>query len=143
VHSNPPAHSFLWNTGSFTPTLSITQPGQYSVTVTNQCGTYRDSVTIDFIDCHCTYLFPNVFTPHGDGLNDGFGVLLDCNRLLQFMLRIYNRFGECVFTSVDPQERWNGYYKNKSCDTGIYYYIMDIKEADNYHQYKGDILLIR
>jgi hypothetical protein len=37
---------FLWNDGSSASTLSITNPGEYSLTVSNSCGTDTDTIQI-------------------------------------------------------------------------------------------------
>jgi len=38
--------SYLWNNGAVTPSISVTQPGQYSVTVTQGNQTARDTIVI-------------------------------------------------------------------------------------------------
>ncbi len=38
--------SYLWNDGSMNPSLDVTAPGIYSITVSNACGTSEDSVVI-------------------------------------------------------------------------------------------------
>ena len=37
---------YLWNTGATTSSISISQPGTYSVAVTNSCGTSTDTIII-------------------------------------------------------------------------------------------------
>jgi gliding motility-associated-like protein len=37
---------FLWNDGSISSTLSITSPGEYSLTISNSCGTDADTIQI-------------------------------------------------------------------------------------------------
>jgi gliding motility-associated-like protein len=43
---NPDA-SFLWSTGDTTQTISVTQGGTYSVTITSECGAISDEILID------------------------------------------------------------------------------------------------
>jgi gliding motility-associated-like protein len=50
---------------------------------------------------------PNAFTPNGDGLNDLFKVVPDCE-IETFELRIFNRWGVEVFSTDSPEEGWNG-----------------------------------
>jgi len=52
---------------------------------------------------------PNAFTPNGDGINDkvfvrGYGI----NKMTW---RIYNRWGEMVFETIDKGQGWDGTYK--------------------------------
>ncbi len=42
---------FLWNTGSTNPSITVTSPGMYTVTVSNQCHSHSDSAFIDFYLC--------------------------------------------------------------------------------------------
>ncbi|MBK9015608.1 MAG: PKD domain-containing protein [Saprospiraceae bacterium] len=68
------------------------------------------------------YFLPNAFTPNGDGSNDGFrgnGVMEGSK---DFMLRVWNRYGEQLFETNDPFEAWNG-RKNNTGDLspqGVY-----------------------
>ncbi len=68
----------------------------------------------------------NIFTPNNDGLNDCFqmdGKLLECQF---YKLQIFNRWGEEVFKTNNPQECWNGgvYNTYKILPEGTYYYLL-------------------
>ena len=41
--------SYLWSTGSNNTTVTVSQPGTYSLTVTNACGSYTDSKVVGLI----------------------------------------------------------------------------------------------
>src|SRR6185369_583354 len=45
---------------------------------------------------------PDAFTPNGDGINDFFGVKGE--GIQNFTFRIFNRWGEEVFTSYNPKQ---------------------------------------
>lgn len=54
------------------------------------------------------YFLPNAFTPNRDGVNDGFrgnGIMEGAR---DFELTIWNRYGELLFQTDDPDEAWNG-----------------------------------
>jgi gliding motility-associated-like protein len=38
--------SYNWNTGDTTNTITVSQPGTYSLSVSNSCGTFSDTITI-------------------------------------------------------------------------------------------------
>jgi gliding motility-associated-like protein len=63
---------------------------------------------------------PDAFTPNGDGINDTFGVKGE--GLQNFTMRIFNRWGEVVFESINPKQQWDGTYNGKpvQCDTYVY-----------------------
>ena len=96
------------------------------VTVTNQCGQSSDTITVRDLDCSCTYYVPNSFTPDGSEFNEDFGMIYDCD-LTDFILRIFNRWGEIIFESYAPNEFWDGTYQNKLVPTGIYTYTIEFK----------------
>ncbi|TVR37491.1 MAG: hypothetical protein EA392_12575 [Cryomorphaceae bacterium] len=68
---------------------------------------------------------PNAFTPDGDGINDLFGVVstLEFER---FELSIYNRLGQLMFNSVDPDEQWRGNPPGSSdfVSDGVYVWVL-------------------
>ena len=37
-----------------------------------------------------------------------------------FEFRIFNRWGNVVWESQDPNGKWDGTYKNKNCTDGVY-----------------------
>ncbi|GAB3883533.1 gliding motility-associated C-terminal domain-containing protein [Spirosoma agri] len=81
---------------------------------------------------------PNVFTPNGDGYNDYFAVrdLPENACAEQFKsVNITNRYGRTVFTSTDPNFRWNG----TSDPAGTYYYLIQTTART----FKGPLTLIR
>jgi gliding motility-associated-like protein len=105
----------------------------------------RDSVTME-VDC--IYVFaPTAITPDGDGVNDVFRVY--ANGLTNYVLRIFNRYGQLVWESKDPDDVWTGgiseaYY----VPNGVYTWqieAIDInqQEALDKSRNKGSILVIR
>jgi gliding motility-associated-like protein len=91
---------------------------------------------------------PNAFTPNGDGLNDyispiAFGVT-------QIDFRIYNRWGQMVFRSNDPQitymqnKGWDGRFNGKPQEMDVYAYTLHVVFNDGKEATKqGSITLIR
>ena len=63
---------------------------------------------------------PNAFTPNGDGINDvllGQGVLLGVQ---DFSLRVFNRYGQVIFETDDPQVPWDGGSERQVPVGGVY-----------------------
>jgi gliding motility-associated-like protein len=40
--------------------------------------------------------------------------------VVEYKLMVFNRWGEQVFQSNDVKVGWDGYYKGKICDQGVY-----------------------
>lgn len=62
--------------------------------------------------------YPTAFTPNGDGLNDVFLVFGQFTSSAD--LKIFNRWGEMVFTSKTLSQGWDGTYKGSSLPEGTY-----------------------
>ncbi len=102
----------------------------------------RDTVLLKTKSC-CTIWMPNAFSPNNDGTNDGFGPAM-LGPLWQYALRIYNRWGQVVFTSFDAQKKWDGQIANRPADAGTYFYTLGAKCPGNEGiDLKGDFILIR
>lgn len=91
---------------------------------------------------------PNVFTPNNDGFNDNFFVsCLGCTS--SYNLSIFDRWGEEVFhqeniTFNDKSAGWNGSFKSKTGDNGVYVYLVEILNSKGERQvFSGDVLLLR
>ena len=63
-------------------------------------------------------VFPNVFTPNGDGYNDSFYVNIP--RPEWFELRVIDARGNEVFSAKDINVKWSGYAGEVKCPKGIY-----------------------
>lgn len=72
---------------------------------------------------------PNAFTPNGDGQNDVFRP--SSVRFIETInFQVYNRWGQIVFTSSDPQINWNGNNNGgKPLSDGVYYYTCQAFES--------------
>jgi len=146
-------------TYSWTPTIWTSTPNEPSTTVTPPVGTwtftvviddgngciYTDSITVTVLDVYCEepYIFiPNAFTPDGDGKNDILyvrGIYIEEMELL-----IFDRWGNVVFETMNQQHGWDGTYKGKKAEPGVYVYQLKIICFGNTQfQKKGNITLIR
>jgi gliding motility-associated-like protein len=71
---------------------------------------------------------PSAFTPNGDGINDVFKIV--SAGVMDFEITIFNRWGDVVFTSNDPNQVWLGdTYANGSyfIQDGMYQYRVKVK----------------
>lgn len=74
------------------------------------------------------YKLPNTFTPNGDGQNDLFTPIFPYRFVERIDMKIYNRWGNLVFETTDPDINWNGsdFKTKKALFTGVYYYVCDV-----------------
>jgi gliding motility-associated-like protein len=134
--------SYLWSTGATTPTIQVTQPGDYLISATNMCGTVIDTASIDFYFCDIE--LPNVFTPNNDGNNDFFQMLF-YGGLSSFECIIVNRWGNTIREFYDPAFQWDGTDENgNTLEEGVYFYVArTITNAGDEIEKQGLVHLVR
>jgi gliding motility-associated-like protein len=116
---------------------------QYIVVASNSpyCKV-QDTVTV-VVDINCgDFFIPNVFSPNDDGLNDVINVHGRC--ISTFNLQIFNRWGEKVFETSTLENSWDGTFRGKKMDSGVFVYKADGVSIDGQSfKMKGNITLIR
>ena len=120
---------YKWQDSTSTPMYTVTQPGLYAIVAYNSCGKTADSITVQYHDCACQVYLPTAFTPNGDGRNDYFRPVYRCP-IYEYTMSIYNRWGERIYFTTDPQVAWTGRVNGKTADIGTYVWIMDYKEVE-------------
>ncbi len=85
---------------------------------------------------------PNAFTRNGDGLNDVFNVAHSF--VLDFNLKIYNRWGQLVFETNDKKKSWDGGHSDSQVQSDVYFYVINYTGFDHQSYSKtGNLSLIR
>lgn len=108
---------------TFNHILSENVSGCYAVTAVDKAGIESKLSNIVCIDNCPYYVLPNTFTPDGDGHNDYFTPFPGYRFVPKIEMKIYNRWGELVFETTDPNIHWDG--KDKSghdVSDGVYLY---------------------
>lgn len=82
--------------------------------------------------------FPNIFTPNGDGVNDFYHINYNiCPS--DFQIHIFSRSGRKVFSSTDPNFKWDGH----DCSPDTYFYTAQFTHNGVSIREKGTINLVR
>ncbi|RFS15865.1 PKD domain-containing protein [Emticicia sp. C21] len=144
---------YLWKpTSETTPTITISALATYSVEVNNKFVSRSGNVFCPAKDevlvkegCEPQVFVPEIFTPNGDGINDRFE--LPNEFITDFDLKIFNRWGEIIFESFEPDTLWDGTYKGKMMAPMLYAFTVSYKSK--YFPYRpkitktGGILLVK
>lgn len=110
-----------------------------SLTVKNKTGCATSIDSIIEVKGLTMYLFPNSFTPNGDGKNEGFGIG-GPEYVKTYKLWIYNRWGEQVFYTENPFELWNP----EKPMPGMYVYKAKVQDIYNrWLELQGTVNLLR
>jgi gliding motility-associated-like protein len=70
----------------------------------------------------------NSFTPNGDGFNETWGVP-ELRGYRDVKIQVFERSGERVFFTTDPDQRWDGTFAGKVLPVGTYYWVVEVKET--------------
>ncbi|TCZ74422.1 LamG-like jellyroll fold domain-containing protein [Flaviaesturariibacter aridisoli] len=124
--------SFVWSTGSASPTISINTAGQYWIRVQNSCGAAADSVDVQTEICNDDLYFPSAFTPNHDGKNDGFKAIHAAGvTMAYYHLRIYNRWGNRVFQTYYLEAAWGGTIEGERQGLNTFVYYVEYRRTPN------------
>ena len=153
INNTTRGYSFYWSFGNGdtsiqkTPNYQYPTSGTYEIELTVNKGSLCESSIIKSItildEVIPEFKLYNVFTPNGDGLNDCFqmgGKLIECE---EYKLQIFNRWGEKVFETDDPEDCWNGGVHNNSnlLPAGTYFYL--VWHGENSDPISGIVELIK
>jgi gliding motility-associated-like protein len=115
--------AYSWSTGSSEHSIVVSEFDTYSLSITNYCGTASDEIEIGDLNCDCIVYFPNSFTPDGDEYNNTYRARHDCD-FYRYEFRLFNRWGELIFESLDPSQGWDATYNGQFVQSGMYTYTL-------------------
>lgn len=118
--------------------------GNYDVQVSdaNHCQV-SGSASVTRNDAQCAVVVPNAFTPNNDGRNDLFKPQAYAN-IMNYRLTIYNRWGQPLFDSNDPNTGWDGHFKGQLQDAGAYVWVLTYRDAQGQDRKQtGAVSLVR
>ena len=118
--------------------IRFNEPGIYEVllTVTSSEGCIDTAMqNIEIIE---GFIFSNVFSPNGDGINDV--LKLPNSGLLDYSLVVFTRWGNEVFSSDFSKEAWDGRdYSGNLVPPGTYFYILKAKSQSKDYSKQGSL----
>tara|TARA_R110001592_G_scaffold230287_1_gene487105 strand:- start:3675 stop:5906 length:2232 start_codon:yes stop_codon:yes gene_type:complete len=147
--SSATATDFDWDfgNGSFSnsqhSSTIYAENGEYTVTLTasnEYCGETHEEILL--FERPNTVFIPNVFTPNNDGINDIF--LIKGENIASFSCKIFNRWGNEIYSWDIIDEGWDGSYRGALVADGTYFYISSIVwNNDENETITGHITLLR
>lgn len=112
--------TYIWSTNESTPSIIVTETGNYDVEVTLSNGCLQEA-SVEVIPCENTIGIPNTITPNGDGVNDTW-IIEDIYNYPNNSVKILDRSGRLVFDAVHYNNDWSA----ENLPSTVYYYIIDL-----------------
>ena len=121
--------TWQWTDGSTDPTLLVSSPGVYDFSVSNNCETINESVSVGLRAAGLDGMIymPNSFSPNDDGINDCYqGYLAADLEVESFVLKIFDRWGDMMFETNNPADCWDGVFRGKSMQPAVFAWYMEL-----------------
>jgi gliding motility-associated-like protein len=148
--------SVLWSpptnlscTDCLSTTVTAISDEEYEVTITDDRGCFATTIFRLLVRSPQMNIFiPNIFTPNGDGVNDGFTLFTDPQVSIDQFL-IFDRWGNMIFETRnispnDTQMGWDGRSKGQLVNEGVYVYSIHITLPNGIEEViQGDLPVIR
>ncbi len=144
--------SYAWSTGAQTLQVEVSEPGTYTVEVSNVCERVRREVRVQWegvpLDFEYFYM-PNVFAPaSNDPDNSQFRpYFVDGLDIQNYRLEIFDRWGNLLFRTDDPQAGWHGPFRAADMQPAVFVWhlTMDVNYCGRTLRIRrsGDVTLVR
>ena len=126
--------TYNWSDGIKNHQRNITSSGDYQLTVTNEFGCdYEASIGVVFQECsEFSMYIPDAFAPSSVSGNDKFYISVAENiQITSWSLNLFDRWGNHVFRTLDPNIAWDGKWMNNQLKPGVYVYNLEIEYIDD------------
>jgi len=114
---------------------------------TNEFGCRDTSYRNLYIEPFVIYA-PNTFTPDGNEFNNEFNPVYatDIFEVYNWELRIFNRWGELIYVSTDPEFGWDGSYNGRLVQDGNYTWVLryvSCENIDGWQEKRGSVNVLK
>ncbi|MDF3027152.1 MAG: hypothetical protein K0S23_1459 [Fluviicola sp.] len=143
IGSNPNSSTYQNPTFHYPEGVVATYTIQLIVETPEGC---RDTLErILSVNSDIIFYAPNAFTPDGDEFNQTWKFYVSGIDEYNFELMIFDRWGEVIWETHDPNTAWDGTYNGKVVQAGAYSWIASVKDlyTDSRRTFKGAINILK
>jgi gliding motility-associated-like protein len=143
--------TYLWQPASWLSNPTIANPTAtpqenitYQLTAISKGGCKAmDEIQIKVYKIAPGFYVPSGFTPNNDGNNDVIRPILMGMRSLK-LFRVYNRWGQLLFTTSEKGKGWDGTFKGSQQDPGTFVWIAEgVTYLGENIKKQGTVVLLR
>jgi len=140
---------YLWN-----PSVGLNNPNiidpvfrydrdtEYLIRITSLIGCETVDTVLLRLHSAANIFVPDAFSPNGDGTNDLLDIFLLGVSKIHFW--VFNRWGQLMFETTDPKQRWDGNYQGKPQPLENYVWIAELETFTGQRiKKRGQTILIR
>ncbi|MCI4650793.1 PKD domain-containing protein [Phaeodactylibacter sp.] len=147
-----PDLAFTWSDGAAALDRVIGTAGTYDLEIDNGCETFSESIMLapPLMEGQNWMYVPNAFSPNGDNNNDVFRAFTsdEVAGVLDYRLRIFDRWGVQVFESTDPDSGWDGVMNGTLRNGGVFAWSIQAKVINCLQEEvavdrRGEVVLLR
>ncbi len=153
-NNNPDGKIIIKTTGGSSPYIYLVNnriyndsiieklpPGLFAIKTidSNNCHSEEISVSIPDSELECL-IIPNAFTPNGDGINDNWEIQY-LELYSDVTIQVYNRWGQIVYETNTPSQKWDGTSNSHPLPSGTYLYIIFLNNGK--HKIQGSVSILR
>lgn len=147
--------SILWSpTNGLSCTTCINPIATPDVTTTYTAIVYYGdscevilSTEVFVVDDTPDYIFPSVFSPNGDNMNENFVLTITDGAVgVPVSLRVFDRWGNLVYNGSGQDiltTGWDGTFNNNRVNSGVYVYQLAVQENEDTVYIYGDVTVVR
>jgi len=116
--------TYEWSDGDTSRQRIFDKPTSISVSASGCKVQQTISLNITEEDCPCQLYLPNIFKPTSSNIeNSTFGAFSNCS-FNAYYIKIFDRWGNLVFHTLDPSQRWVGDFQGGDAPQGVYVYLL-------------------
>ena len=143
-------NEFLWlpslginRSNVIDPIFNYDSQQEYIIQIRNNAGCLiYDTLMVNIFD-NTDIAVPSAFSPNGDGHNDLLDIfMVGMEKLTIFM--VFNRWGQLLFETRNPLQKWDGTFKGKKQPAETYVWIAEgVDKKGNNIMRRGQTILLR
>lgn len=133
---------YQWGSGEISSDISDISIGNYSLYVEDAmgCSLPIELIEVGFDGYNGCIEIPSGFTPNNDNIHDEW-VIYGLYDFPNTIVKVYNRWGQEVFSSNGYNVPWDGKYNGVDLPTATYYYVIELNDSDKV--YNGTVTIKR